>query len=441
MIWRLKRIRYERFIRRIVPEPHTILFESYGGRSYACSPRALFEALCEDRRFDGWRFIWSFREPEEKEALLPTTRAILVRRMSGEYLQACARATYWITNNRMPEFLHPRPDQTYVQCWHGTPLKRLGFDVAADAQAALNTAAELAGRFAIDAEKWSWLLSPSPYTSEHLTSAFGRSADRKSLVIEEGYPRNDAIVATLQLPAPLQSPVAVQSIVTAQSSASSQLPAPSQLPVPSQLPTDTPSPATREAIETIKRHLGVPLDKKVVLYAPTWRDDSYQAGVGYTQDALLDFEVLQRSLGADWVILLRAHYYIANRLNIDQWQGFVYDMSRIEDVNDLYIISDALLTDYSSVLFDFANTSRPLLFYWPDLDHYGEKVRGFYFDPETLPGPQCRTSEEVASALGDIDGWHLRYGSAYEDFKQTFCPKDDGNATKRVIERLFKGRF
>jgi CDP-glycerol glycerophosphotransferase len=309
----------------------------------------------------------------------------------------------------MPEFLYPRPEQIYVQCWHGTPLKRLGFDVAADVRAALNTAAELAGRFAIDAEKWTWLLSPSPYASEHLTSAFGRSADRRSLVIEEGYPRNDAIVTTLQ------------------SSAASPSPATSPLP------------SAGEAIEAIKRRLGVPLDKKLLLYAPTWRDDNYQAGVGYTQDALLDFGLLQRLLGADWVVLLRAHYYIANRLNIDQWRNFVYDMSRIEDVNDLYIISDALLTDYSSVFFDFANTSRPLLFYWPDFDHYGERVRGFYFDPETLPGPQCRTSEEVAAALGDINGWHTHYGPAYETFRQTFCPKDDGNATRRVIERLFEG--
>jgi CDP-glycerol glycerophosphotransferase len=399
VIWRLRRARYEQLARRIEREPRTILFESYGGRSYACSPKALFEALCEDRRFDGWHFIWSFREPREKEALaealLLKTRATLVRRASREYLQACARATYWITNNRMPEFLHPQSGQIYVQCWHGTPLKRLGFDVATDAQAALNTAAELAERFALDAEKWTWLLSPSSYTSERLTSAFGRIADRQSLVIEEGYPRNDAIVTTLR------------------------------------------SPAALERIEAIKRRLDIPLDKRVVLYAPTWRDDSFQAGVGYTQDVLLDFELLRRELGMDWVVLLRAHYYIANRLDTERWRGFVYDVSGVEDVNDLYVISDALLTDYSSVCFDFANTARPLLFFWPDLDHYGDKVRGFYFDPKTLPGPKCRTSTEVAFALKDIDNWHARYTSAYEEFRQKFSPQDDGNATPRVITKLF----
>jgi CDP-glycerol glycerophosphotransferase len=400
VVWRLKRFRYEWLTRGVALEPYTILFESYGGRSYTCSPKALFEALCEDRRFDGWRFIWSFKEPEEKEskneaASLLKTRATLVKRMSKEYLRACACATYWITNNRVPEFLRPKPGQTYVQCWHGTPLKRLGFDVAVDARAALNTASELAERFAIDAEKWTWLLSPSPYASEHLTSAFGRGASRQSLVIEEGYPRNDALVTTLR------------------------------------------SPEAFEAIQAVRRRFGISPKKRVLLYAPTWRDDSYQAGVGYTQNVLLNFDALQRELGTDWVVLLRAHYYIANRLDVEQWQDFVYDVSRVEDVNDLYVASDALLTDYSSVFFDYANTTRPLLFYWPDLNHYEDKVRGFYFDPASLPGPKCRTSEEVATALGDIDNWNARYGHAYEAFRQEFCPKDDGNATKRVIERLF----
>jgi CDP-glycerol glycerophosphotransferase len=238
------------------------------------------------------------------------------------------------------------------------------------------------------------LLSPSPYTSQHLTSAFGRTAERQHLVIEEGYPRNDAIITTLQ------------------------------------------SPRSLEIAEALKRRLGVPLNKKVLLYAPTWRDDLYQTGLGYTQDVLLDLELLHRELEADWVILVRTHYYIANRLNIEQWQGFVYDVSRVEDVNELYIMADALLTDYSSVFFDYANTSRPLLFFWPDLEHYASEVRGFYLDPAGLPGPKCHTSKEVASALNSIDDWYTHYGRAYEAFQQQFCAKDDGSATERVITKL-----
>jgi CDP-glycerol glycerophosphotransferase len=113
--WRLRRIRYERLAKKLAQEPHTILFESYGGRSYACSPKALFEALCADERFDDWQFIWSFKEPEEKGEMLKETpaeaRVTLVRRLSKEYLLACARASWWITNNRMPEFLYPRQGQ------------------------------------------------------------------------------------------------------------------------------------------------------------------------------------------------------------------------------------------------------------------------------------------------------------------------------------------
>jgi CDP-glycerol glycerophosphotransferase len=155
LVWRVKRIRYERIAQRIAINPNTILFESFVGKSYACSPKALFKALCEDERFDGWDFIWSFKNPAEKLDPLLKTRARFVKRMGTEYLEACAQAAYWIVNNRMPEFLYPKPEQIFVQCWHGTPLKRLGFDVEIDTQAALNTSAELAERYAIDASKWS----------------------------------------------------------------------------------------------------------------------------------------------------------------------------------------------------------------------------------------------------------------------------------------------
>jgi CDP-glycerol glycerophosphotransferase len=323
----------------------------------------------------------------------------LVERGSKEYFEACAAAKYWVINNRMPEYVSPKAKQVYVQCWHGTPLKRLGYDVVVKMQAALNTTAELAGRFGLDAQKWSYLLSPSPFASEHLSSAFGLTVQqRKKLVIEQGYPRNDAIVATLA------------------------------------------APTSFEAIRAIKEHLGIPATKKVLLYAPTWRDDNYKSGVGYTQNLFLDMQAMQDVLCDDWVILVRAHYYIANQLDLGCWSGFVYDVSRVKDINDLYCVADALLTDYSSVLFDYANTARPVLYFWPDREHYEQDIRGFYFDPATLPGPKCQTTQEVITALETIDAWHDTYGKDYEAFKAEFCCKDDGHAAKRVIEQVFLDR-
>ena len=406
MVWVVKRWRYQLLSRNTGTSlaPQTIFFESYMGKSYSCSPKALFEALCADQRFNYWRFVWSFRNPLQQDDELLLGRATLVKRMSPEYLKACAQAEYWISNSRMPEFISPRAGQSFIQCWHGTPLKRLGFDVAEESQAAMNTAAELAERFAIDAAKWSWLLSPSAYTTSCLCSAFGLPEERRGIVIEEGYPRNDSIVKALG------------------DSGAGRANA---------------SQASRLMAEGIRQSLGIAPGKRVLLYAPTWRDDSYSSGRGYTFEASLDFAALQAVLGDQWLVLARMHYHVAKGSVSEQWPGFVVDVTAVDDVNQLYLVADALLTDYSSVCFDYANTGRPLLFYWPDFEHYKHGLRGFYFDPAELPGPKCETTAEVIAALQGIDQWRDEYGADYAQFCQRFTAKDDGQASQRVIQRIF----
>ncbi|MDR3037141.1 MAG: CDP-glycerol glycerophosphotransferase family protein [Coriobacteriales bacterium] len=398
--WSLRERNYRKLAQAIPVDAQTVFFESYGGRSYACSPKAIFEALCEDKRFSDWRFIWSLRaeaaEAAVRENPLLAMRARIVAQGSAEHLKACATAGYWIVNNRVAEWIYPKDGQTYVQCWHGTPLKRLGFDVRIQTNAALNTTSELAWRFGLDAQKWSYLLAPSPFTSEHLASAFGlKPAARAQLIIEEGYPRNDRISTTLA------------------------------------------SPRRDEEIRTLKQRLDIPPDRKVLLYTPTWRDSDYQSGVGYVAKGLLDLQQMKEALGSDWVVLLRLHYYIANQLATGELKGFAYDVCAVQDINDLYLIADALLTDYSSTVFDYANTNRPLIYYWPDFKEYAEQVRGFYFDPTTLPGDQCTTTEGVIQALCALPTWHERHATAYQAFRQRFCSKDDGQASPRVIAQIF----
>lgn len=382
-------------------ENKTVLFECFGGRQFSCSPRAIYERMCSDSRFDDYTFVWSFGQHAlelfKNEPALK--RAEFVARGSKDYFKACARAKYWIINTRIAEYITPKTDQVFVQCWHGTPLKRLGYDVEIETANALNTTQELADRFGLDAQKWSYLLSPSPYTSKHLADAFGLPMERRaSVVLEEGYPRNDKIAYLSTHPNEL-------------------------------------------AIEQkrIKEKLSIPENKRILLYAPTWRDDAYQAGMGYVmQDTMLDFNLLKQELGDEWCVLFRAHYYIANSFDFDAYGDFVIDASKREDINELYLTADALLTDYSSVFFDYANTLRPLLFFWPDFDHYANDIRGFYFDLKELPGPHCFTSQEVAVALKKIDHYENNYGEAYAAFREKFCPKDDGDASLRVINQVFK---
>src|SRR5699024_9544165 len=121
-----------------------------------------------------------------------------------------------------------------------------------------------------------------------------------------------------------------------------------------------------EEHQTLKRKLNLPLDKKVLLYAPTWRDDEFYSKGNYRFTLQLDLQKMQDELGDEYIILLRMHYVIASQLDIFEFKGFAYDYSDYDDINELYLVSDVLITDYSSVFFDYANLKRPILFYTYD---------------------------------------------------------------------------
>ena len=397
--WAQEQKNYERLIATAQVNPTAVFFESYGGKKYACSPRAIYEQMVSDPRFEGWTFYWSFEKDAlaSVESLPALAGAQKVERLSPEYFQALATCGYWVQNNRVPEYVVPTSEQTYVQCWHGTPLKRLGRDVPETTSGgALNSAKELADRFALDAQKWTYLVSPSTFTSQHLADAFDLPKEKRdSVILEVGYPRNDFIANTLN------------------------------------------AADSAERLAALRDAYGIPQDKKALLYAPTWRDDQFTAGVGYTMDSLMDFDALQKQLGDEWVVLLRTHYYIANKFDLSAWSGFVYNVSDAEDINDLYCISDAICTDYSSVFFDYAVTGRPMYFYWPDREHYEKDLHGFYLDPDTLPGPKCETAQGLADAVANYDSWFETYGEGYKAFRKEFCGKDDGHAANRVIDAVF----
>ncbi len=398
LYWAHQSRRYDKLAASASVNQKRVFFESFGGRSFSCSPRALYLTMLQDPRFDDFEFIWCFKGKSHADRfakMTALTRARVVQRGSDAYFDAVATSGTLILNTRLPEYVTPRQDQTFVQCWHGTPLKRLGYDVAIETTNALNTTSELAERFGMDARKWTYLLSPSPYSSEHLADAFGLPEDRRAqTVLELGYPRNDDLARVM-------------------------------------------CDEGAWHIQELRYELGIPNNKKVMLYAPTWRDDSYQAGVGYTFDYLLDFDALRAALGDEWVVLFRPHYYIANSFDFSAYRGFVYDASRADDINQLYLVSDLLVTDYSSVMFDYAILRRPMMLFAPDIASYRDDIRGFYFSLDDIPGPCCVTTGELVAAIQGLDGYEERFGAAYDAFRERFCPIDDGHASERVIERLF----
>jgi CDP-glycerol glycerophosphotransferase len=174
----------------------------------------------------------------------------------------------------------------------------------------------------------------------------------------------------------------------------------------------------------------------VVLYAPTWRDDQRYASQRFKLDLQIDLPALREELADDHVLLFRKHPKVLDSVP-GAGQGFVWDVSAYADIADLYLITDVLITDYSSVFFDFAHSGRPMLFFTYDLEHYRDTLRGFYFDLSSrAPGPLIKTSEELIKAIRDIDAVSESHRAQYEEFVRDFCEPSDGLATKRVVDRM-----
>lgn len=387
----LKRsLSYQKFYKKNEVEDNIIIFESYMGRSYACSPRAIYEEMIRNPKYTDFKFIWSFENPEKYTEIKTLTNAEIIKHGSNKYYEYYSKAKYWVTNSRLPEHIIKKDEQIYIQCWHGTPLKRLGHDIVAETKNALNTKNEMIKKYDDDAKRYSYMISPSKFCSEKLTSAFNLNSHHdENIIIEEGYPRNDFLYNF-----------------------------------------------TESDVKKIKKHLKIPENKKVLLYAPTWRDDQHKSGVGYTYKTEVDFDYLKDKLEDDYIILFRAHYFVANSFDFGKYNGFIYDVSKVDDINDLYIISDILITDYSSVFFDYANLKRPIIFYMYDLEYYEKKLRGFYLNLKELPGDIVKTEDEITIILDNIVNYNKKYLKTFKNFNNKFNKLNDGKSSERVIKKM-----
>ncbi len=364
-----------------------VYFQTFSGRGYSDSPKAMYEYMMKAPEYRDFRFVWSFVDPD-KFSFLRNDRTQLVKFRTRADNIALRKAKYWITNYRMLNHQYPRRGQIYVQCWHGTPLKRLGYDLESSDNV-MNSTKEIRSKYRSDAKKFSYIISPSPFTTEKFASAWNLiKTHQTGKIIEEGYPRNDRLITT-----------------------------------------------TPEERTEIRKSLGVD-GKKVILYAPTWRDNQHTSGEGYTYKTEVDFDKLQAQLGDEYVILFRAHYLVANSFDFDKYAGFVEDVSSYSDINDLYIAADILITDYSSVFFDYANLRKPVIFYMYDLEEYANELRGFYFSLDELPGPIVRDEDALIREVRACDGWQP--DEKYEKFCEKYNPKDDGHASERVLARIIQ---
>jgi CDP-glycerol glycerophosphotransferase len=368
-----------RLLQRLPADENRVVFESGVGLQYADSPRYVSEELV--RRGSQMMTVWAYTGKIHSH----DQNTVRVARMSPEYFWHLGRAKYWVNNQNFPSYLKRRPDGVYLQTWHGTPLKRMLHDLAT----IHGRDGGYVERVTEAARQWSVLASPSPYATAAMRSAFRYTGD----VVEQGYPRNDVFFR----------------------------------------------PDADDVARRVRRKLGISQDATVVLYAPTFRDDQ-PAGANRFSFALpLDLERFTRELGPDVVLLLRMHVLIRGGAPVpDELADRVVDVSSYPEIQELFLASDALVTDYSSVFFDYAALRRPMVFYAYDLEAYRDRLRGFYLDYSSdLPGPVVTTEGELYAALADLDGVAARYSERYDAFLERFAPHDDGHAAERVVDAVF----
>ncbi|MBT2380491.1 CDP-glycerol glycerophosphotransferase family protein [Streptomyces sp. ISL-111] len=353
-----------------------VLYSSFDGRQFSDSPRAIHRELVS-RELD-IEHLWVVRD--QQAAVPEGVRPIALH--SAEWHEALARSRWVVTNTHLPRWFERSEGQCVVQTWHGTPLKRIGCDLAGTPHADAAYMASMEQRSA----QWSVLVSPNSFSTPVLRRAFGYSGE----VLESGYPRNDLLYA----------------------------------------------PDRAKVAAAVRERLAIPEGRRVVLYAPTWREDRPRQGGRYDPDLRLGPDQAREALGDDHVLLVRRHYLVGGSVPDTD---FVRDVSRHPDVAELLLISDVLVTDYSSIMFDFAQTGRPMLFHTYDLAHYRDTLRGFCFDFEhRAPGPLIPDSAGVVAALRDPEAAVAGHREAYERFREAFCDLDDGSAAAQVVDRMLK---
>ncbi|MFE6471859.1 CDP-glycerol glycerophosphotransferase family protein [Streptomyces rochei] len=356
-------------------DPGLVVYCAYWGRGYTCNPAAIHAKARE--LAPHLRSVFLVEADQAHTVPKDVDHAVIGSR---RYWEVLARATYLVNNANFAEGVVKRPGSVHLQTQHGTPLKTMGVDQSTYpvVAAASGSFTKLLGRV----DRWDYNLSANRHSTRMWERAYPGSYEQ----LEYGYPRNDVYCT-----------------------------------------------ATAEDVARVRRALGVPEGKTAVLYAPTHRD--WEAGFGA---GALDLEAFCEAAGEDVVVLLRAHYFY-DRGGRSAPSGRVIDVTAHRSAEDVCLAADALVTDYSSIMFDYANLDRPIVVYADDWEVYRE-TRGVYFDLMAAPpGPVARTPEELTRIFRD-GSWAGPESTALRAaFRERFCEFDDGRAAERVVRRVLLG--
>lgn len=358
------------------PDHDSILFVSFGGKKFDDSPKAIYEYMINNTQTDHLKYFWAFLEPDKIE--IPVGQKIRIDTVA--YFKVALKSRIWVTNSEVGRGLKFKNKKTFcLNTWHGTPIKKIGSD-------AHNIDLD-SGFGSRDASNADIVLAQGEFDANILARLFNIDRDKVKVF---GLPRNDVLA--------INDP---------------------------------------QIKSTIKNKLGIEEDKKVILYAPTFREFDRDSKLNSLIAPPIDIDLWQKKLGDRYVILFRAHYETVKILNINfnQYEGFLYNMSNYPILNDLMLASDLLISDYSSVFFDYSILGRPMLCFAYDYDLYFDN-RGLYIDIQTeLPGGVIKTEDELISKIMNVDTEALCYETI--QFRNKYL-ESYGKATELSVNLIIK---
>lgn len=382
----MKKKNYKKISRKYKVYDNIILFSSFWSQKYNCNPKGIYQELLNNKEYDNFKFIWVFNDTKKFSFMNKNKNTKIVKLYSDEYYRYCASAKYWITNVSMPNWVEKKKNQIYINTWHGKPIKKLGCNLCYGKNLR-KSLKETKKSYTKSGKKFDYIFSAAPYFTKRMATAYGlKENDQK--VIEVGYPRNDFLFKY-----------------------------------------------KKEDVMNMKKMLNIPINKKVVFYAPTWRNYEYNIkNHAYVHRHALDLTALSKSLGKDYVILYKTHNMEEKNVDRYTFKDSAINVDFIDDINDIYIISDLLISDYSGAIFDYAILSRPIVYYMWDKEQYLNESQGIDFDLDELPGPVVYEQKDLAKII-KYEIKNFKCNKKYKDFNKKYNCLDNRNCAKKFIKK------
>lgn len=362
---------------KILPiKENKIIYISHYGNRFGCNPQSIFNYIREEEK-DYKHIIVLNNQDAVRKLDISGPDVKFVRYQSIAFLKELATAKYWVVNANLPPALKPKASTVYLQTWHGAgAFKKFGMDLP-------EKYANAKEEWMKDTANWTKMLC----SAESVRSIYANACHIPEEIIHPiGLPRNDVFYKTDKI---------------------------------------------NEAQLKFKEKYNILNEKKIILYAPTYRDEEEKNTIQF------DFVDLENQIGDQYVFLLKLHPIVAAKSNGINENQFLRSFSNYEDIQELLIVADLLITDYSSVIFDFAITGKPIVFYSYDLEEYDQRTRGFYYPyKEWVPGPIVYTQNELINKVRDYENLYESQRERVLAFGENYNANTNGNSTEEAVKLL-----